>query len=322
MKKIIVIAASVMSFISAFAEMKLGIIGCDTSHTLAFTKLFNVEKDPQLNGHRVTVAYQWGSRDIVSSTNRYPQYIPQMKSMGVEMVDSIKTLIEKCDAVFIETNDGRPHYEQALEVFKSGKIKRIFIDKPVAASFEDAKKIVEAAKKYDVKFFCSSALRYTDNAQKARKGEFGPIRAADCWTPISFEPTQSEYYWYGIHAAEPLFTIMGTGCVEVTAVRNEMDDVLIGRWADGRIGVMRGMRQTVPGARYGGIIIPQKGKMIDMGGYEGYKKLLIQIVKFFETGVVPVSPEETLEIYAFLEAGAESVRRGGAPVKLSEYLKK
>lgn len=322
MKKIIVVVAAVMSSVYAFAEMKLGIIGCDTSHTLAFTKLLNVEKDPQFNGHRVTVAYQWGSRDIVSSTNRYPKYIPQMKDMGVEMVDSIKTLVEKCDAVFIETNDGRPHYEQALEVFKSGKIKRVFIDKPVAASFQDAKKIVEAAKKYDVKFFCSSALRYTDNAQKARKGDFGPIRAADCWTPISFEPTQSDYFWYGIHAAEPLFTIMGTGCVEVTAVRNGLDDVLVGRWADGRIGVMRGMRQTQPGARYGGIIIPQKGKMIDMGGYEGYKKLLVQILKFFETGVLPVSPEETLEIYAFLEAGAESVRRGGVPVKLSDYLKK
>jgi hypothetical protein len=114
---------------------------------------------------------------------------------------------------------------------------------------------------------------------------------------------------------------MGTGCTEVTAMRNEIDDVLIGRWADGRIGVMRGMRQTVKGARYGGIIIPQSGKMVDMGGYEGYKKLLVQIVKFFETGVAPVSTEEMLEIYAFLEAGAESVRRGGAPVKLSEYLK-
>jgi hypothetical protein len=321
-KKLIAVAAVAAAFCSAFAEMKLGIVGCDTSHTIAFTKLFNVEKDPDLKGHRVAVAYKWGSRDIVSSTNRYPEYIPQMKEMGVEMVGSIKELVEKCDAVLIETNDGRPHYGQAFEVFKSGKIKRVFIDKPVAASFEDAKKIAEAAKKHGVKFFCSSALRYTDNAQKARKGEFGPIRAADCWTPISFEPTQSDYYWYGIHAAEPLFTIMGTGCTEVTATRNGIDDVLVGRWADGRIGVMRGMRQTVPGGRYGGIIIPQKGKMIDMGGYEGYKKLLVQIVKFFETGDVPVSPEETLEIYAFLEAGAESVRRGGTPVKLSEYLKK
>lgn len=322
MKKIVIAAVAVMSFVSAFAEMKLGIIGCDTSHTIAFTKLFNVQKDPDLKGHRVTVAYQWGSRDIVTSTNRYPEYIPQMKEMGVEMVGSINELIEKCDAVFIETNDGRPHYEQALEVFKSGKIKRVFIDKPIAASIEDAKKIVDAAKKYDVKFFCSSALRFTDNAQKARKGGFGPIRAADCWTPVSFEPTQSDYFWYGIHAAEPLFTIMGTGCTEVTAMRNGVDDVLIGRWADGRIGVMRGMRTTSKGARYGGLIIPHGGKAVDMGGYEGYKKLLVEIVKFFETGVPPVSPEETLEIYAFLEAGAASVRRGGVPVKLSEFLKK
>jgi hypothetical protein len=50
--------------------------------------------------------------------------------------------------------------------------------------------------------------------------------------------------------------------------------------------------------------------------------LLHQIVHFFRTGVVPVSPAETLEIYAFMEAADESKRRNGAEVTLAEVMAK
>ena len=65
----------------ARAETKVGIIGLDTSHAIAFTKIMNVTKDPAVAGFRVTHAYQWGSKDIASATNRYPKYIAQMKPM-------------------------------------------------------------------------------------------------------------------------------------------------------------------------------------------------------------------------------------------------
>ncbi|MBR1921967.1 MAG: Gfo/Idh/MocA family oxidoreductase [Kiritimatiellae bacterium] len=318
-KTIVLAAALGAAGISAGAELKLGIIGCDTSHAIAFTKLMNVEKDPDLHGHRVVAAYQWGSRDIVSATNRYPQYIAELKGMGVEMTGSIAELLGRCDAVFLETNDGRPHYEQALEVFRSGK--RVFIDKPIAASLADAVKIVRAAREMNASFFCSSALRFTKGAQAARAGAFGAVRGADVWTPESFEPSHSDYYWYAIHGAEPLFTIMGRGCEQVTACRTPTEDVLVGRWADGRLGVMRALGSGRKGADYGGCIFTEGAGVQNAGTYEGYRSLLLAIVAFFETGAVPVTPEETLEIYAFLEAGAESVRRGGVPVALADVLK-
>jgi hypothetical protein len=49
-----------------------------------------------------------------------------------------------------------------------------------------------------------------------------------------------------------------------------------------------------------------------------YRGLVIEIVKFFQTGVPPVSPEETLEIMAFMEGAEVSKTRHGAPVALSE----
>ena len=59
-----------------------------------------------------------------------------------------------------------------------------------------------------------------------------------------------------------------------------------------------------------------------VGQYDGYDVLLFEIVKMFRTGQVPVPPEETLELYAFMEAADESKRRGGAEVTLQEVLQK
>ena len=319
MKSWLLVAAGLVAAVAS-AETKVGIIGCDTSHTIAFTEMLNVKNDPDCAGFRVTAAHKWGSPDIFSSTNRYPKYIAKLEEMGVEMKPTIADLLADVDVVLLETCDGRPHLAQAIEVFKSGKL--VFIDKPVTATLSDAVKLVDVAKKMNAKWFCSSSLRYVKNAQKARKGELGPIRGANCWTPEQFEPTQSEFFWYAIHGAEPLYTIMGTGCVEVRCTGTETEDVMVGTWSDGRLGVMRALNYKKKGSGYGGTIFTEHYGVVDMGTYEGYKPLLVEILNFFKTGVVPVPPEETLEIYAFLEAATQSKARGGAAVKISEVMSK
>lgn len=45
-------------------------------------------------------------------------------------------------------------------------------------------------------------------------------------------------------------------------------------------------------------------------------------MKFFKTGQPPVSAEETIEIFAFMEAADASKARNGEPVKLSEVIRK
>ena len=301
------------------ADTRVGVIGLDTSHAIAFAKLLNVEKgDPAFEGFKVTAAYTYGSLDIPTSTNRYPLYTKQMKEMGVEIVGSIADLLKRTDVILLETNDGRRHLEQALEVFKAGK--RVFIDKPIAASLADVLLIFDAAKKYGVPVFSSSALRYTQKTQKARAGEFGQIIGADALSPCSLEPTHPDLFWYGIHGVEPLFTVMGTGCESAVRVSLENVDFVAGTWKDGRVGTVRGIRGK--GAAYGCDIIAEKGGRQAVGGYESYKPLLVEIVKFFKTGEVPVPPEETIEMFAFMEAAHESKRRGGVPVTLAEVLAK
>ena len=103
--------------------MRIGIIGLDTSHSTAFTELINGGSDETFSkGFRVVAAYPYGSKTIQSSYERIPGYIEKVKEQGVEIVPSIANLLTKVDCVLLETNDGRLHLEQAMEVFKAEKI--------------------------------------------------------------------------------------------------------------------------------------------------------------------------------------------------------
>lgn len=293
---------------------RVGIIGLDTSHAPAFTKALNAEKsDPALGGYRVVAAYPHGSRDIVSSVERIPAYTEQVRKLGVEIVDSIEGLLSKVDVVLLETNDGRLHLEQARQVFAAGK--PVFIDKPVAASLKDAVAIYAEAAKYKVPVFSASSLRYTPNVQEAVGGKAGAILGADTYSPMKIEPTHPDLFWYGIHGVETLYTLMGVGCTSVTRVKGRDADVVTGVWKDGRVGVFRGIREGK--ADYGGTVYGSKGIMT-VGPHVGYQPLLLKIIEFFQTGVAPVSAEETIEMFAFMEAADESLKLGGRSVEVAE----
>jgi len=149
------------------APIKIGVIGLDTSHATAFTKIFNAENPKtEFQGFRVVAAYPHGSRDIESSVSRIPKYTEEVKGMGVQIVDSIPTLLKMVDVVLLETNDGRLHKEQALQVLKAGK--PMFIDKPTAASLADVIVIYDEARKLKVPIFSCSSLRYMKSAQQVR----------------------------------------------------------------------------------------------------------------------------------------------------------
>lgn len=292
--------------------IRVGIIGLDTSHAIAFAKMLNdPNAPPELANCRVVAAYPQGSPDIQSSASRVPGYIEQIKKLDVAIVDSIEELLTKVDAVLLETNDGRPHLEQFRLVLKAGK--PTFIDKPVAASLKDAVSIYREAKEAGVPVFSSSSLRYGQNTQEVRGGSIGAVTHGETFSPASIEKTHPDLFWYGIHGVESLFTVMGTGCESVQRSTEDGKIVVTGKWKDGRVGIFR------EGKGYGGTARGEKGEA-PVGTSSGYRPLLVDIVKFFRTGKPPVSAEETLEIYAFMEAAEESKRRGGMEVSVPEVL--
>lgn len=298
------------------AVIRIGIIGLDTSHAIAFTRLLNADDPPEeLAGCRVVVAYPHGSPDIESSVSRIPRYTEEIQTLGVEIVDSIDALLEQVDAVLLETNDGRPHLEQVIPVLRAGK--PVFVDKPIAGSLTDAVAIFEAARRYDVPLFSSSSLRFMEGAQQVRGGSIGDVTGADVYSPCSLEPTHPDLFWYGIHGVETLFTVMGTGCESVSRTSTPDFDFVVGVWEGGRIGTFRGIRRGAAG--YGGTAFGTDGRKV-LERYGGYGPLVESIVHFFKTGEAPVSEEETLEIYAFMQAADVSKAEDGRPVALSEVM--
>ncbi|MEM6846368.1 MAG: Gfo/Idh/MocA family oxidoreductase [Bacteroidota bacterium] len=297
---------------------KVGIIGLDTSHSVAFTKVLNdANAESDVAGFPVVAAYPYGSKDIESSVSRIPKYTEEIQQLGVKIVDSIDALLDEVDFVLLETNDGRRHLEQAIPVFEARK--PVFIDKPIAASLEDAIALFNAAEKYGVPMFSSSSLRYMKSAQEVANGSIGKVLGADAYSPAHLESTHPDLYWYGIHGVEALFTVMGTGCQSVTRQYSENADVVAGTWSDGRIGTFRGMRSGELG--YGGTAFGETG-IAPLGPYDGYRPLLVEIVNFFKTGKPPVSAEETLEIFTFMTAADVSKQRGGESVTLGEVMTK
>jgi len=296
---------------------RVGIIGLDTSHSIAFTKTLNAtDAGPEYGGFRIVAAYPKGSNDIKSSTDRIAGYTEEVRNMGVEIVSSIDELLKKVDFVLLETNDGRLHLEQAIQVMKAGK--RMFIDKPVAASLADAISVFRAAEHYKVPVFSTSSLRYLSSIIDIHDGKIGKVLGADTFSPATIEKTHPDLFWYGVHGVEALFSVMGRGCKSVTRTFTEKTDLVAGLWNDDRIGSFRGTRSGKAG--FGGTVFGEDGIMA-LGDYQGYNALLVKIAEFFKTGIIPVPAEDTLEIFAFMTAAEESKKRGGASVTLAEVMK-
>jgi hypothetical protein len=301
--------------ISFQSPTKIGIIGLDTSHSPAFAKYFNVTDTS--GKFRVVAAYPYGSKDIASSVSRIPKYIEEVKTYNVEIVDSIKTMLDSVDVVLLETNDGRLHKEQAFQVIKAGK--PLFVDKPVAASMADVISIFAEAKKMNVPIFSSSSLRYMKTVQSVRhESAIGKVLGADTFSPATIEPTHPDLFWYGIHGVEILFTVMGAGCESVTRFKKDNMDVVVGLWKDGRIGTFRGTREGKHD--YGGTAYGSSGNLA-LGPFDGYDALSEKIAEFFTTKKAPVADIETLEIYAFMEAAHQSSRKGGESVRLADVMR-
>ena len=297
------------------ADIKVGIIGLDTSHVIEFTKILNDPSNPgHVAGARVVAGYPGGSPDVEASRTRIDKFTAELKTKyGVEIVPDIPALLARVDAVLLESVDGRPHLTQVRPVFAAGK--PVFIDKPLASTYADAKEIARLARASGTPWFSTSSLRYAAPIGELRAQE---ILGAFAWGPAPTEPHhQLDLSWYGIHAVEMLYTVMGPGCETVTRISTEGADLVVGRWRDGRIGVVRGGRQGKSHEEYG-LVAYTPPQVRDTGSIKGafYSQLLAEVVKFFQTGIPSVPEEETLEIFAFMDAAQRSKEAGGAPMRL------
>lgn len=299
----------------ATTELRAGIIGTDTSHVPQFVKIFHSHPEWKI---RVVAAFKGGSPDLPLSANRLEGFATTIQADGVQIVDSIEALLSKVDVVLLTSVDGRPHLAQVTPVFKAGK--RVFIDKPLAASLADARAIAALSRETGTPFFSASAVRFHKDIpamrENARPGTVQKVEATYLLQPLEFHP---DLFYYGIHGVEALYAVMGTGCVNLSRRIAGDLDITTCTWKDGRVGAFRGLPKadaTQPLIR----MIGSKGSA-DTTGAADNEGIVRAIAEFFHTGRSPVEVGQTIEVFEFMTAAQLSKERGGAEVRLAELRK-
>lgn len=298
---------------NAADTLRIGLIGLDSSHAVAFTKTINAkEPSAELQNVKVVAAFPGGSPDLPTSADRIEGFTKQVSDMGVEIVPSIDALLKKVDAVIMNSVDGRVHLKQATPVLEAGI--PLFVDKPITASLEETKQLIALSKKTGTPFFSCSTLRFCKEVIDLKKED---VVGCVAYSPCKLDPTHPDLFWYGIHGVETLFTVMGPGCESVQRTQVDGVEIVTGVWEDGRVGTFRGIRDGAAG--YGVLVFGKK----DIGLTKiraGYDLLVVEIVKFFRTKEAPVSPEQTLEIVAFMTAADMSRDANGKTILMDSLV--
>ena len=189
---------------------RLGIIGLDTSHVIAFTQIINNPKNNY--GCKVMAGFPGGSPDMPASADRVDKFTNQLRDkFGVEIVETIEQLCDKVDGVLLESVDGRPHLKQIKPVIAAKK--PVFVDKPVAANLEDVIEIFRLARENNVPCWSSSSFRYGQGIVGINDNEqVGKVKSCDVFGSSSWAEHHPDLYLYGIHPVTALYAVMGTGC--------------------------------------------------------------------------------------------------------------
>lgn len=295
--------------------IKLGILDFDTSHVVAFTQRLNhkgVPEEQWVQGAKIVVGCPGDSK---IQPERIREYKKTLEQLGVPLVDKPEEMISKVDGMLIESQQGGVHYEKARPFLEAGI--PCFIDKPLASTTADARKIVELADKKRTPIFSSSSLRFAPEVvQYQNAAAHGKVVGVLSHGPAGLHAGNPGLFHYGIHAVELLYALMGPGCVQVSCTFEKGAEVVTGQWRDGRLAGVRGLRAGA--ASFGFLAFAEKGvQHVAVGTTLIYRELLKKIVAFFETKKSPVALAETVEIIAFIEAALKSVHNHGTAVSLA-----
>lgn len=273
---------------------RLALLGVNTSHADAFARIFNGTKTdgPLIDNAEITMI--WGNDlariDELATRHRI-----------ADRLTNPTDAIGKVDGVLVvdDTNGGALHAELAKPFLEAGV--PVFIDKPMTTSYADAVELFAIAGRTGAPLMSCSALRFAVELESAR-AELAKIGKLSSIVSVG----SGDWFYYGVHAVELLGAIAGTGATSVHRhVFPERDIAVIG-YENGQTAVVETLRDAsyvFELTAYG-----ENGHMSfeveDSTGF--YSNTMREVVQMIETGVSPLTAEQTLEVLAILHAGTRS----------------
>jgi hypothetical protein len=284
--------------------LNIGMIGTDSSHTVAFARIINDDQHPfHVAGGKVTKVVRYCSSDFELSYSREERFSSLLsKELHIPFAE-LSDIGEDCDALLLEAADGRKHLElfTTLLTWK----KPIFIDKPLAIGYEAAKEMIQLAERHNVPIMSSSALRYSSVLQEQlRHIDQSQVTKVSVKCPLMIVPTQSRYYWYGIHGVEMLYAILGRGCGTIDVRKEEGLEIISSTWGNGILGEVNLSHDTAQPFEV--VIHTAHGETVISLSEEAhqvpyYASLIENIMLFMQQKKSPISNEEMLEVIWFIE---------------------
>ncbi len=215
--------------------------------------------------------------------------------------DNADQCSEDVDAVLIVDDGSGQHGKYAVTPLRRGV--PTFCDKPLAMTGKQAKQLARVARETGTPFMSASSLRFVPDvvALAEQVPSLGDIHLA---TSIC----GNELIYYGIHALEMAYAVLGPGAVSCLNVGQPGRNIVRVRYANGRdLMLLVGEREWMRG-----------GFQINLYGSRGWRSvtpdltdlywyLLDRFVDLVRTGNESVPIEEEVEVIAVLEAGKRSL---------------
>jgi predicted dehydrogenase len=279
-------------------NIKVALIGLDTSHTIEFAKRMQAPDcpaDQHVPGLRAVTCLRFATPFQNEAGLNARQ--KQLEGWGITVTTDFAEAVADCDAVMIEINDPARHLEYFTYCADLGK--RIFLDKPLANTIANGRQIAKLAAAGAVPVFSSSSLRFVPQLQQACATLPAPVFTT-VYGPLGQAPAGSSLVWYGVHAFEMLERAMGRGAQSVVVQKDDAGVTAIVHYPNRR----RGIVELSDGAWVYGGCLRDKQQAVPFVADAGRLNtdLLVQVTEFFRGGPAPVALTDTLEVMALLDA--------------------
>jgi predicted dehydrogenase len=285
--------------------IRIGIVGSDNSHALAFARLANVDR--VLGDHCRVVA--------ISGSDPAQTADVAAKGEIAMVVERPEEMLGQIDLAVIVDRHGNLHAEHALPFMERGM--PVFVDKPFAIRLEDCQRMLDAAERSGSTIDSWSSLRFAPSAAALGReaAGIGAIRAGHFTGPCDFESPYGGPFFYATHVIELALLLIGEDATSVTARRNGKSVAVIVTWASGAIATFSLLEDAAYHFHVSLFGAEGMAAREITGGSEAYAEALKRIVRLVE-GEPARTGAQLLQPIVMVHAIEQSLRDGGATVTL------